>query len=87
MKTAAIDALADQVENGHLLASMGGEDLLLEAARKIESLRAEADRYREALKEAGRLLDRARYQLGMEEVLELCGNCKEKITKSLKIPD
>lgn len=38
---AAIDALADQVENGHLLASMGGEDLLLEAAREIESLRAE----------------------------------------------
>ena len=34
----AIDALADQIENGHLLASTGGEDLLIAAAEKIEIL-------------------------------------------------
>lgn len=37
----AIDRLADQVENGHLLASMGGEDLLMAAADEIDRLRAE----------------------------------------------
>jgi hypothetical protein len=47
---AAIDRLADQIENGHLLASMGGEDLLNEAADKIDTLAAKLEAVRSVLR-------------------------------------
>jgi len=43
----AIDRLADKIEDGHLLASMGGEDLLIAAADRIAELEHEARKLRE----------------------------------------
>ena len=52
---AAIDRLADRIENGHLLASMGGEDLLVAASEKIaenESLRIQLGEIEEIAEDA-----------------------------------
>lgn len=66
--SAAIDRLADRVEDGHLLASMGGEDLLIAASEKIADLEngvAECQRAAQMCKELTQALR------DIEEVLDL----------------
>jgi hypothetical protein len=48
----AIDALADAVPSGHLLAATGGADLLFEAARLLVEARAEVARLRVLVSDA-----------------------------------
>lgn len=65
---AAIDRLADCVENGHLLASMGGEDLLVAASEKIVDLENGVAAGKRAAQTCKELTQALR---GIEEVLDL----------------
>jgi len=51
---AAIDRLADRLEYGHLLASMGGAELLQAAADEIDRLKVELARMQARIESNGK---------------------------------
>lgn len=71
---AAIDRLADCVEHGHLLSTMGGEDLLNAAADEIVNLRARLRREESEMKLARLKIENSIVFDGLVSIRDLTGS-------------